>query len=171
VAKKARPSLSWIELLETPACLSLERVEDCDAPDLVDRRRDLETGALYGRRLRTSGPAPGVPQRPASGASTSIEIREVRLAESHADTIAPMSNLHAHLNELAQSFADSILDVIRGASLQELASPGERVGNGRDAARRVAAPPPAPQGRPRGTGRLPRRSAEDIAPSSRSSRS
>jgi hypothetical protein len=68
------------------------------------------------------------------------------------------------LNDLAASFADSILAAIRGASLHELVSserPAKANGRSpRPAAAAVAAP--APTKRVRSAGRLPRRSAEDI---------
>lgn len=76
-----------------------------------------------------------------------------------------MPNLRSALDDLATSFAASVLDAIRGASLHEL------LGETGDASRRGPARPkaspisegngkPARDTRP---GRLPRRSAEDIA--------
>jgi hypothetical protein len=72
--------------------------------------------------------------------------------------------LQSRLNDLASSFASAVLDAIRGSSLRELHSAG---GGGADGARRArepattgAAPRPA---RPRTSGRLARRSPEDIA--------
>jgi hypothetical protein len=78
--------------------------------------------------------------------------------------------LKTQLDALASSFASQIVEVIRGASLQELVSPDARIiGNGRRA-RVVAAgggqpdPPSVPITPKRGkNGRLPRRSAEEIA--------
>lgn len=68
------------------------------------------------------------------------------------------TSLRQRLNGLAVSFASDVLDAVRGASLQDLlgASPG---------AARVASPrtPPAAGPARRRGGRLPRRSADDIA--------
>ena len=80
----------------------------------------------------------------------------------------PTHSLHSTLDSLAQSFASAVLAAIRGASLQELLAEGEatpRRSPGRP--RASAAPssptmarPPAPASKP--TGRLPRRSPEEI---------
>ena len=75
------------------------------------------------------------------------------------------TSLHSTLNDLAASFADSILAAIRGASLHELVS-SERPAKAsarspRPAAAAVAAAPTSAK-RVRSAGRLPRRSAEDI---------
>ncbi|MGA2447757.1 MAG: hypothetical protein ABTD50_03685 [Polyangiaceae bacterium] len=73
-----------------------------------------------------------------------------------------MSNsLRSKLSDLADSFANSVLDAIRSASLEELIADGSR-----EPAR--PRPAPTPKAAPRPTrssssGRLPRRSAEDIA--------
>ena len=71
-------------------------------------------------------------------------------------------NLRSTLSVLAASFADSVLDAIRSASLEELLAEsggGSRRGPGR--------PPksatPAPASSRRSTGRLARRSPEQIA--------
>ena len=82
-----------------------------------------------------------------------------------------MPTLNSQLQDLARSFAEQIVEAIRVTSLQELVVPrdgGSVVGNGRRA--RVASggggPPdvvstlPKRRGR---NGRLPRRSAEEIA--------
>jgi hypothetical protein len=75
------------------------------------------------------------------------------------------TTLQSRLSHLALTFSESVLDVIRSASIEELfgdAGSGQR---GPAPARRVAAPvAAAPEGgtRRRG-GRLPRRSAGDIA--------
>ncbi len=70
------------------------------------------------------------------------------------------TSLRSRLNELASTFASSVLDAIRGSSVDELlaGSPG---GGGRGAPR-TAERTPAAKGRRRG-GRLPRRSDGDIA--------
>jgi hypothetical protein len=68
-----------------------------------------------------------------------------------------MSNLHTRLNELTQSFAAAVRDAVRSASLDELHAKRGIVGNGRRAA---AGPTTGKPKKP--TGRLPRRSAEDI---------
>jgi len=69
----------------------------------------------------------------------------------------PMStSLRAHLNELASSFANGVLAAIRTASIEDLLAES---GSGR----RLPGVRPAAGGRTvRGSGRLPRRSAEDI---------
>lgn len=73
-----------------------------------------------------------------------------------------MSNsLRSKLSDLADSFANSVLDAIRGASLEDLIAGG---GN-REPSRARSAPTPKPTSKPtRSTspGRLPRRSSEDI---------
>jgi hypothetical protein len=66
------------------------------------------------------------------------------------------TSLRAHLNELAASFANGVLAAIRTASLEDLLAES---GN----ARRLPPVPGAAAGRAsRGSGRLPRRSADDI---------
>ncbi len=76
------------------------------------------------------------------------------------------TSLHSTLNDLAASFADSILAAIRGASLDELVS-SERPAKSNGRAPRAAAPAaveaPKAAKRTRSPGRLPRRSAEEIA--------
>jgi hypothetical protein len=72
-----------------------------------------------------------------------------------------MPTLHSKLNDIAQNFASAVLDAVRGASLQDIHTVGGReVSNGRKATR-VASP--APTKRTRSSGRLRRRSPEDIA--------
>ncbi|HXN31668.1 MAG TPA: hypothetical protein VN894_07400 [Polyangiaceae bacterium] len=76
-----------------------------------------------------------------------------------------MATLRTALHNLASSFADSVLHAIRGASLEELlgeAGGGARRGPGRP---RKSTAAPTASGTPRGrkSGRLPRRSAEQIA--------
>jgi len=88
-----------------------------------------------------------------------------------------MSNLRTQLQDLARSFAEQVIGAIRGSSLQELLSPGNETASGRSgrpgaprafptarAARTaVAEAPAAPAARPsRASGRLPRRSADEI---------
>jgi hypothetical protein len=79
-----------------------------------------------------------------------------------------MSSLRSSLNDLASTFASSILDAIRGASLQEL------IGKTGGGARRGPGRPPKAKATPtastapadsngRKSGRLKRRSPEDIA--------
>ena len=74
-----------------------------------------------------------------------------------------MSSLRRKLNDLASTFADSVLDAIRTASIDELTG---QASGGRRAAAHSAEPSVAavasPRGRRRG-GRLARRSAGDIA--------
>jgi hypothetical protein len=83
-----------------------------------------------------------------------------------------MSNLQSQLRDLASAFAAQMVDAIRGASLQELASAGGRIredsprpfassGAARKAVTEVTEA--APVKAPRDNGRLPRRSADEIA--------
>jgi hypothetical protein len=89
-----------------------------------------------------------------------------------------MPNLRSSLDALASSFANAVLDAIRGASLAELQAEGSEIGNGRRA--RAAAhqshastkgvgkgtgpsPSPSPQAKKAKKGRLARRSPADIA--------
>jgi hypothetical protein len=81
-----------------------------------------------------------------------------------------MANLRSQLNTLAATFANQIMAALQGASLQELVSggAGERVGKGRRATGitvgdREPAPLSTPPTRKGKNGRLPRRSAEEIA--------
>jgi hypothetical protein len=77
-----------------------------------------------------------------------------------------MSTLQSNLHHLATSFAESVLDAIRGASLQELLGEtggAPRRGPGRP---KKAAETPEANGKPARaarSGRLARRSTEDIA--------
>jgi hypothetical protein len=75
-------------------------------------------------------------------------------------------SLRSRLNDLAATFSASVLDAIRGASLEELISSGGKVpaavrsAGTASATPRAAAPAAGPRRRP---GRLSRRSAGDIA--------
>ena len=70
-----------------------------------------------------------------------------------------MSNLQTQLTRLAQNFAAAIVEALKGAPLQELLGDGRALANGRSAVRASG-----PSIRPvRTSGRLRRRSAEDIA--------
>jgi hypothetical protein len=74
-------------------------------------------------------------------------------------------SLRSTLDSLAASFANSIIDAIRGASLAELlhdSGSAPRKGPGRPP-KSAAAPAVAAAPRARKPGRLPRRSAEQIA--------
>jgi hypothetical protein len=76
-----------------------------------------------------------------------------------------MPALRSSLKDLASSFADSVLHAIRAASLEELvgeAGAGARRGPGRPPKSTAAATASATP-RARTSGRLPRRSAEQIA--------
>jgi hypothetical protein len=74
-----------------------------------------------------------------------------------------MSNLHARLNDLATSFADAVLAAIRTASLDELTG-GRATANGRRAGGgAVASGGGQRETLKKASGRLPRRSPEDIA--------
>ena len=77
----------------------------------------------------------------------------------------PMSSLRQRLNDLATTFADSVLDAIRSASIDELTGKSDRGARPAAAARAPAAAAPRAAGRPAGRrgGRLARRSAGDIA--------
>jgi hypothetical protein len=74
-------------------------------------------------------------------------------------------SLRSQLNELAAHFADAIVNAIRGSSLEELLAQtggAASAGRGRGRPRGLAV---ATEAKPRGrrSGRLPRRSAEEIA--------
>jgi len=73
-----------------------------------------------------------------------------------------MSTLRSALDALAESFADSVLDVVRSANMAELIG-----AQGGRTARVVTTAPTTkllrPTAKPAKPGRLPRRSAEDIA--------
>jgi hypothetical protein len=73
----------------------------------------------------------------------------------------PMSNLRSRLADLASSFTDSVIDAIRGTSLEELLSESGARGKLRqpEAITRAA----SPRAVRTTAGRLPRRSADDIA--------
>jgi hypothetical protein len=76
-----------------------------------------------------------------------------------------MPNLRSQLDSLAASFANAVVDAIRGASLQELVSTdGRSNAIARSAVSTPAAKAAAPASAPRATrsGRLKRRSSEDI---------
>ncbi|MDP8999927.1 MAG: hypothetical protein M3O46_07430 [Myxococcota bacterium] len=71
-----------------------------------------------------------------------------------------MSNFQSQLGSLAGSFADAVLQAIKGASLEEL------LNDSRPTATRTRKEPSNVMSRPssrRAPGRLPRRSSEDIA--------
>jgi hypothetical protein len=71
-----------------------------------------------------------------------------------------MSNLRSRLADLASSFTDSVIDAIRGTSLEELLSES----GARGKTRQSEAMPRTPARAARtASGRLPRRSADDIA--------
>jgi hypothetical protein len=73
-------------------------------------------------------------------------------------------SLRQRLNDLASSFASFVLDAIRGASLEDLLA--ESSGRAHRVPQRASAdgaPAPPARAARRRTGRLPRRSADDIA--------
>jgi len=83
-----------------------------------------------------------------------------------------MSNLRSTIEHLASQFASSVLDALRGASLDELADISRSSGSASRGRPRAAASsssaeietaPPAARGRRGRSGRLGRRSAGDIA--------
>jgi hypothetical protein len=90
-----------------------------------------------------------------------VEIADCAAIRSTSMT----TSLHSTLGDLAASFADSILEAIRGTPLEELIQPsGQARRKGRPArASTVTTPALAEKKPPRSSGRLTRRSAEDIA--------
>ena len=71
------------------------------------------------------------------------------------------NRLQSRISELATSFVDSVLEAIRSSSLEELVG-GRAVAH--DEGRRASGPKAAaPRAARASSGRLPRRSAEDIA--------
>ena len=81
-----------------------------------------------------------------------------------------MSNIQSQIQVLARHFVDQVVEVLRGASLRDLVSHevgAGAVGNGRPARSAATLAPAAPSPMParqaaRSTGRLPRRSADEI---------
>jgi hypothetical protein len=72
-----------------------------------------------------------------------------------------MPTLRSNLNAIASSFADAVLEAVRGASVEELLGNGT---NHRAAVRsNGSTKSPARAASSRSSGRLPRRSTEDIA--------
>jgi hypothetical protein len=77
----------------------------------------------------------------------------------------PSNSLRSTLDSLATSFAGAVLDAIKGASLQELlaeSAGAPRRGPGRPKATATAAAPAKPARRAKASGRLARRSPEEI---------
>jgi hypothetical protein len=76
-----------------------------------------------------------------------------------------MSTLKSRLDSLASAFATEVVRAIQSASLEELLGEvgGGRRGPGRPNGAVVAPSAPAPRARATKVGRLPRRSADDIA--------
>jgi hypothetical protein len=76
-----------------------------------------------------------------------------------------MSTLKSRLDSLASTFATEVVRAIQGASLEELLGEvgGGRRGPGRPNGSSIAPSAPAPKARASKSGRLPRRSADDIA--------
>lgn len=82
-----------------------------------------------------------------------------------------MSNIQSQIQVLARHFVDQVVEVLRGASLRDLVShevgAGGAVSNGRPVRSAATLAPAAPSPMParqaaRSTGRLPRRSADEI---------
>jgi hypothetical protein len=78
-----------------------------------------------------------------------------------------MQNLRSALSELASSFTDSVLEAIRTASIEELLAQTSMNASGNGRRARSAAGPapkaaPAAKARAAASGRLPRRSDEEI---------
>jgi hypothetical protein len=71
------------------------------------------------------------------------------------------NRLQSRISELASSFVDSVLEAVRSSSLEELVGGRGAVHDDRRASSARAAAPRA--ARASSSGRLPRRSAEDIA--------
>lgn len=84
-------------------------------------------------------------------------------------TVRAMQNLRSALSELASSFTDSVLEAIRSASIDELVAQTGAIGTGRRG--RSAAPAPTPKApaapakssRSATSGRLARRTVEEIS--------
>ncbi|MDP8999669.1 MAG: hypothetical protein M3O46_06115 [Myxococcota bacterium] len=74
-----------------------------------------------------------------------------------------MSDLQSRLSDLARNFANAVLEALRGAPLQELFASGGREGASSERSARSAAPAATRKERTRSSGRLQRRSPEDIA--------
>ena len=75
-----------------------------------------------------------------------------------------MSNLRSRLSDLASSFADSVVAAIRSSSLEELiGESGPRPKAPRTETALKTTPKPAARAARTPSGRLPRRSSEDIA--------
>ncbi len=76
-----------------------------------------------------------------------------------------MSSLKSRLDSLASTFATDVVRAIQSASLEELLGEvgGARRGPGRPNGATAAAATPRPRAAGRRGGRLPRRSADDIA--------
>ena len=76
-----------------------------------------------------------------------------------------MSTLKSRLDSLASTFATEVVRAIQSASLEELLGEvgGSRRGPGRPNGSSAVASAPAPRPRATKPGRLPRRSADDIA--------
>lgn len=77
-----------------------------------------------------------------------------------------MSNLRSRLSDLASSFADSVVEAIRSSSLEELLNESGGARPRAQVAERMpktAARAPLARAPKSATGRLPRRSADDIA--------
>jgi hypothetical protein len=74
-------------------------------------------------------------------------------------------SLRAQLNDLAANFADAIVNAIRGSSLEELLAQAGGAGAPRRGPGRPRGTAAGTESKPRGrrAGRLPRRSAEEIA--------
>src|SRR3954447_11086660 len=75
-----------------------------------------------------------------------------------------MANLRSQLDSLAAAFANAVVDAIRGASLQELVATDGRApaSSGRASAAAPSAPKAAAAPKASRSGRLKRRSNEDI---------
>ena len=78
---------------------------------------------------------------------------------------SPMSNLRSRLSDLASSFTDSVVEAIRSSSLEELLNESGARPRAQAAERmpKTAAKTPLAKAPKSTTGRLPRRSADDIA--------
>jgi hypothetical protein len=75
-----------------------------------------------------------------------------------------MSDLQSRLSDLARTFANAVLEALRDAPLQELfaSSGGQEASNGRSSVAR-STPVATQKAQTRSSGRLRRRSPEDIA--------
>jgi hypothetical protein len=108
----------------------------------------------------TSGVRMGMSQAPNALPPTVTKLSEFQTPSPIRANGLFMSNLHSKLASLAGSFADAVLEAIKGASLEDLLSESRTPASRPRREPANGAPRPA---RPRAPGRLRRRSQDDIA--------